>query len=32
MKLEVTRKTNGVDTTRLHETVSAVKASPERLP
>jgi uncharacterized OsmC-like protein len=29
MKLELTTKTNGVDTTRLQETVSAVKAKPE---
>ncbi len=29
MKLEVTNKLSGVDTTRLQETVSAVKASPE---
>jgi uncharacterized OsmC-like protein len=29
MKLEITNKINGVDTTRLQKTVSAVKASPE---
>jgi hypothetical protein len=29
MKLEITQKTNGVDTTRLQETVGAVAASPE---
>jgi uncharacterized OsmC-like protein len=29
MKLEATQKTNGVDTTRMQETVGAVKASPE---
>lgn len=29
MKLEMTHTTNGVDTARLQETVSAVKASPE---
>jgi uncharacterized OsmC-like protein len=29
MKLEITHKTNGVDTTRLQETVGTVKASPE---
>ena len=29
MKLELTRKANGVDTTRLQDTFSAVKTSPE---
>jgi len=29
MKLEITQKTNGVDTNRMQETVRAVKASPE---
>jgi uncharacterized OsmC-like protein len=29
MKLELTQKTNGVDTTRLKETVGAVKITPE---
>ena len=29
MKLELTQKTNGVDTTRLKETVGAVKSTPE---
>jgi uncharacterized OsmC-like protein len=29
MRLDIQEKTNGVDTARLHETVNAVKASPE---
>jgi uncharacterized OsmC-like protein len=29
MKLEITHKTNGVDTTRMQETAGAVKATPE---
>jgi uncharacterized OsmC-like protein len=29
MKLEITNKTNGVDTSRLNETVGAVKTTPE---
>src|SRR6516225_8690426 len=29
VKLELTRKTNGVDTTRLQDTISPVKTSPE---
>jgi uncharacterized OsmC-like protein len=29
MKLEITQKINGVDTTRLQETIRAVKAAPE---
>ena len=29
MKIEVTQKTNGVETARLKETIQAVKALPE---